>query len=142
MISFLASPVIRWIGAALFVAAVLGGVYAKGRMDHKAKVDTEAKAQQLLNQAETKVRNNITKKAEVNHAKSSAHISSTYAALRLRNASSSGQVSAVPDPATKPDAAAAHYVSIAPDLAERCAQTTQQLTDLQDWVSDQQGVQQ
>lgn len=140
MISILATPLARWIGAALLVAAILGGIYAKGRMDYKSKVDVEAKAQALLNKAETKVRDNITKKSEVNRAKSATVIASTYAALRMRSPASGSQVSAVPDPATKPDAAAAHYVSIAPDLAERCAQTTQQLADLQEWVSDQQGV--
>lgn len=140
MISFLATPLARWIGAALLVAAILGGIYAKGRMDYKSKVDVEAKAQALLNKAETKVRDNITKKSEVNHAKSATVIASTYAALRMRSPASGSQVSAVPNSTTNPAEATAHYVSIAPELAEQCAQTTQQLVDLQDWVSDQQGV--
>lgn len=140
MISFLATPLARWIGAVLLLAAILGGIYAKGRMDYKAKVDVEAKAQALLNKAETKVRANITKKSEVNHAKSATVIASTYAALRMRSPASGREVSAIPNSTTNPAEATAYYVSVAPELAEQCAQTTQQLVDLQDWVTDQQEV--
>ena len=145
MISFLASPVIRWVGAILLTLAVLGGCYVKGRLDenkklvaYKAEVAAAAKAQQEKNDALVARQTQITKKAEVNHAKSLASLRSTYAALRLRSQSDSGSVSQVPDPAKQPAEAAAYYVSVAPDLAERCAETTQQLVDLQEWSSDQQ----
>lgn len=145
MISFLTSPLARWIGAAVIALVVLIGVYAKGRMDehkvlvaYKAEVTALAKAQEDKVAAIEKRQVQITKKAEVQYAQSLASIRSAYAALRLRGTAGSGQVSTVPDPAKHPDAAAAYYVSVAPDLAERCAETTQQLTDLQDWVGDQQ----
>lgn len=144
MISFLASPVIRWVGAFLLALAVLGGCYVKGRLDenkklvaYKAEVAAAAKAQQDKIDSLVVRQGQITKKAEANHAKSRAIISSAYAALRLRSPASGSGVSEVPDPATKPAEAAAYYVSVAPELAEQCAQTTQQLTDLQEWTVDQ-----
>lgn len=145
MISFLASPIIRWVGALLLTLAVLGGCYVKGRLDehkklvaYQAEVAAAAKAQQDKLDAMVHNQQQITKKAEANHAKSLASIRSTYAALRLRSQSGSGPMSSVPDPTKQPAEAAAYYVSVAPDLAERCAETTQQLVDLQEWTADQQ----
>lgn len=143
MISFLSSPLARWIGAALLTLVVLGGMYAKGRSDekkvflaYKLQVDAEAKAQQDKIATLVKSQSRITKKAEVDHEKSITSIRSTYSALRLHDTASRCGVSQVPDTATKPAEAAAHYVSVAPELAISCAETTQQLVDLQEWVRD------
>lgn len=140
MMPDLVSTIIRWAAGLLLVASILGGIYVKGRLDNKAQTAAVAKTQVAVNKVETASRNQITKKAEANNAKSSAAISSTYAALRLRGPAGGSTLPAVPDPATKPDEAAAHYISVAPELAEQCAKTTQQLTDLQGWVDDQANV--
>lgn len=147
MLSFFFNPVARWIGAALLALVIVIGIYAKGRLDghkklvaYQAEVAAAAKAQQEKLDAMVHNQQQITKKAEANHAKSLASLRSTYAALRLRSQSGSGAVSSVPDPAKQPAEAAAYYVSVAPELAEQCAQTTQQLVDLQEWVGDQQEV--
>lgn len=137
MMPDLVSTIIRWAAGLLLVASILGGIYVKGRLDNKAQTAAVAKTQVAVNKAETVSRNKISKISEVNHAKSSAVIGSTYAALRLRGSAGGSALPAVPDPATKPDEAAAHYISVAPELAEQCAQTTQQLTDLQEWVENQ-----
>lgn len=135
---------IKIIGLCLAVAVVLGGVYFKGRHDvqvkfdqYKAEVTRVAEEQKVKIAAEVKTRTNITKKAEVTREKSTASIRSTYSALRMRNAASGGPVPKIPDAAADPDGAANHYISVAPELAEQCAQTTQQLIELQSWVTEQ-----
>lgn len=145
MISFLSSSLARWVVACVVALGVLIGCYAKGRMDehkkfvaYKAEVAATAKAQQDKLNALVAQQKQISKKAEVQHEKSLASIRSTYAALRVRSQSGSGAVSAVPDATKQPDAAAAYYVSVAPELAVSCAETTQQLIDLQEWTVDQQ----
>lgn len=145
MIGFLSSPLARWIGAGALALAFLFSAYVKGRMDenkklveYRAKIVAEAAAQQKALDSLVKHRTQLTQKAEANHAKSVANLRSTYAALRLRSATSGCNVSQAPDPTREPDAAAAYYISVAPELAEWCAQTTQQLTDMQDWLNDQQ----
>ncbi len=134
------SQIIRWAVGLMIVAAIVGGIYVKGRLDNKAQTASVAKTQAAINKVETVSRNKITQKAEVNHAKSSAANSSIYAALRLRSAAGGSAVPAIPDPTTKPDETTAYYISVAPELAEQCAKTTQQLTDLQEWVDDQANV--
>jgi hypothetical protein len=143
MISFLSSSLARWLGAFVLAVVVLGGAYAKGRIDekkvflaYKLKVDAEAKAQQDKLAALVKSQSRITKKAEVNHESSINSIRSTYSALRLHDTASRCGVPQVPDPTTKPAEAAAYYVSVAPELAISCAETTQQLVNLQDWARD------
>lgn len=145
MIAFLGSPLARWIGAGALALAFLFSAYVKGRMDeskklveYRAKIVAEAAAQQKSLNSLVKHRTQLTQKAEVTREKSRANIRSTYSAFRLRVPTSSGPVSAVPDPAVSAYDAATHYVSVAPELAESCAQTTQQLVELQDWVQDQQ----
>lgn len=148
MISFLASPIIRWVGAILLTLAILGGCYVKGRLDerklfdaYKAEVKAIAKAQQDKIEAMKKVQSQITKKAEVDHEKSLSNIRGVYSTLRMRQQSSSCRVPEVSDSTTKPYEATSHYVSIAPELATGCAETTQQLIDLQGWIKDQGEIQ-
>lgn len=148
MISFLASPIIRWVGAILLTLAILGGCYVKGRIDerklfdaYKAEVKAVAKAQQDKIDTMKKVQSQITKKAEVDHEKSLSNLRGIYSTLRVRQPASSCGVSEVPDPATKPAEATAHYLSVAPELATGCAETTQQLVDLQGWIKDQGEIQ-
>ena len=136
----------------LLAFAVALGVYMfgyyKGHTNEKAKLDAyvaevtaTALAQEQLHAQQIKEQNRITEKAKESHEKSLASIRSTYAALRLRVPASGSAMSAVPDTTSQPAEAAAYYVSVAPELATGCAETTQQLIDLQSWTRDQREAQ-
>jgi len=132
----------RVIIICVIVAVVAGGwmLYLRERnnfAEYKADVAAAVKAQQDKVNLITKQQNRITKKAEVSHEANLNTIRGTY--QRLRD-NSSGPMSAIPDTTSNPAQATAHYVSVAPDLATRCAETTQQLVDLQGWINEQQQV--
>ena len=144
----LSTIAIRWIGAALLVFAIVFSIYYKGRLDerklfdaYKTEVKALAMAQQEKIETMKKVQSQITKKAEADHEKSLSNLRGIYSTLRVRQPANSCGLSEVPDSATKPAEAAAYYVSVAPELATGCAETTQQLIDLQDWIKDQGEVQ-
>ena len=127
----------------LAVAVVVGGwfLYYRERNnfnEYRTAVIAAAKAQQDKTDLITKQQNRITKKAEESYAKDVASIRSVYDGLRKSNGGSS--MSSVPDPTSNPARATAHYVSVAPDLAIKCAETTQQWVGLRDWVIEQQKV--
>ncbi len=134
---------------AVFIAAVVvfSTGYYKGYAHEKAKFDDYvanvkaiAQAQEQINDQKINEQERITQKAKESYEKSLASIRSTYAALRLRSPASGSALSAVPDSTSQPAEAAAHYISVAPELAVGCAETTQQLIDLQGWVNDQGGA--
>ena len=142
MLAALTSPAIKWIAGAVFAISALGLAYYKGyAAEHERfmayKAQAEAAYNQQVKETEriTQAQNEITKKAEAQYEKDLASIRAIY--NRLRNQSSVSAVSGVPDPATDPAAAAAHYLSVAPDLATRCAETTQQVIGLQSWITEQ-----
>lgn len=144
MLGFLVTPAAKILAAFLAAVALFSFGFYKGHSgtqakfdQYKAEVSAAAKVEQDRLDELAKRQSNISKKAEVRHEKSMASIRSTYAALRMRSTTGGGSVPAVPDTASQPAEATAHYVSVAPELAEQCAQTTQQLIDLQDWVADQ-----
>jgi len=148
MFGFALSPIVRVVVIVLFIASVIAGIYYKGRLDerklfdaYKAEVKAVAKAQQDKIDTMKKVQSQITKKAEVDHEKSLSNLRGIYSTLRVRQPASSCGMSEVPDTATKPAEATAHYLSVAPELAVGCAETTQQLVDLQGWIKDQGEVQ-
>lgn len=129
----------------LALAVVIGGwfLYYRERNnfnEYRTAVIAAAKAQQDKNDLIIQHHERITKKAEITHEKSISSIRSTYNALRVRQPAGSCGMSEVPDATTKPAETAAYYVSIATDLAERCAETTQQLVDLQDVIKEHEQV--
>ena len=138
---FMAMPMLYRVAAVLIALAVVAGgwmLYLRERnnfAEYKADVAAAVKAQQDKVNLITKQQNRITKKAEESYAKDVASIRSVYDGLRKSNGV--GSVSSVPDTTSNPAGATAHYVSIAPDLAIKCAETTQQLVDLQDWIKQQ-----
>ena len=140
---FMAMPMLYRVAAVLIALAVVAGgwmLYLRERnnfAEYKADVAAAVKAQQDKVNLITKQQNRITKKAEVSHEANLNTIRGTY--QRLRD-NSSGSVSSVPDTATDAAQATAYYVSVAPDLATRCAETTQQVISLQDWINEQQQV--
>ena len=140
---FMAMPMLYRVAAVLIALAVVAGgwmLYLRERnnfAEYKADVAAAVKAQQDKVNLITKQQNRITKKAEVSHEANLNTIRGTY--QRLRD-NSSGPMSAIPDTATNAAQATAYYVSVAPDLATRCAETTQQVISLQDWINEQQQV--
>ena len=138
---FMAIPMLYRVAAVIIALAVVAGgwmLYLRERnnfAEYKADVAAAVKAQQDKVNLITKQQNRITKKAEESYAKDVASIRSVYDGLRKSNGV--GSVSSVPDTTSNPAGATAHYVSIAPDLAIKCAETTQQLVDLQDWIKQQ-----
>lgn len=140
---FMAMPMLYRVAAVIIALAVVAGgwmLYLRERnnfAEYKADVAAAVKAQQDKVNLITKQQNRITKKAEVSHEANLNTIRGTY--QRLRDNSSS-TMSAIPDTATNAAQATAHYVSVAPDLAIKCAETTQQVISLQDWINEQQQV--
>lgn len=140
---FMALPLLYRVGAVLIALAVVAGgwmLYFHERnsfADYKANVAAAVKAQQDKVNLITKQQDRITKQSGALHEANINTIRSTY--QRLRDNSSS-TMSAIPDTATNAAQATAYYVSVAPDLATRCAETTQQVISLQDWINEQQQV--
>lgn len=142
MLGFITSPVTKWIAGFVFAASIYLFAYYKGYAgEHEKFLAYKAQAEAAYNQQvkETErinaAQQQITKKAEAQYEKDLATIRAVYS--RLRNQSSIGAMPGVPDPATDPAAASAYYLSVAPDLAARCAETTQQVIGLQSWILDQ-----
>lgn len=128
----------------LGVIAVFGFGYYKGHAATQEKFDAYknevailAKAQQDKNEYKKKIQSQINNKSEADHEKSISNIRGVYSTIRVQHNSGSCGVSKVPDTAKQPAEAASYYVSVAPELAIGCAETTQQLVDLQDWIKQQ-----
>ena len=133
----------RVVIVCVVVAVVIGGwfLYYRERnnfAEYRTATIAAAKAQQDKTDLITKQQNRITKKAEESYAKDVASIRSVYDGLRRSNGGST--MPSIPDTTSNPAGATAYYVSIAPDLAIKCAETTQQVIGLQDWINEQQQV--
>lgn len=133
---------VRWIGGAVFVLLLLGGVYAKGWLDRDkdfSKYKVEVKAAVMAQEEATKraitAQEQITKKTEVEYEKDISTLRAVY--NRLRGSTSSSAVSTIPNPATDPAQATAYYLDVAPELAIQCGETTQQVIGLQEWIKEQ-----
>lgn len=141
---FMALPMLyRVVAVFLAIALVIGGwfLYYRERnnfAEYRSDVAAAVKAQQDKTNIITKQQNQVSMKAEANYAKDVASIRYVYDGLRKSNGGST--VSSIPDTAKDPLAATAYYVSIAPDLAARCAETTNQTIALQNWINEQQQV--
>lgn len=135
----------RVIIICVIVAVVIGGwfLYYRERnnfAEYRTATIAAAKAQQDKTDLITLQQKRITKKAEANYAKDVASISSIYDGLRKSNGGSA--LSNVPDSTTDPARATAYYVSVAPDLAEKCAITTQKWLSIVEWADEQEQVNQ
>ena len=136
------SIVLRIAGIAIAVAALFGYGYYKGysgekeRFDaYKVKVIAAAKAQEEETQRVMKEQERITKRTEAKYEKDISTLRAVY--NRLRGSTSGSAMSTIPDPATDPAQATAYYLDVAPELANQCGETTQQLINLQEWVKEQ-----
>ena len=136
------SVVLRIIGIATAVAAVFGFGYYKGysgekeRFDaYRVKVIAAAKSQEEATNRAINEQKQITKRTEVQYEKDISTLRSVYS--RMRNTTSRGTVSTVPDPTTDPAQTTAYYLDVAPELVIQCGETTQQVITLQNWVREQ-----
>ena len=121
------------IGAALALCAAM---YFMGwNHEHKklvayqAEVAAVGKAQEVINQAKAKEHETITTSIANQYEARLSAVHSYYAERVLDPRPSSGSVPAVSKPAACPNATTADTVS-----ARQCAETTLQLTELQNWV--------
>lgn len=136
------SIVLRIAGIAIAVAALFGYGYYKGysgekeRFDaYKVKVIAAAKAQEEETQRVMKEQERITKRTEAKYEKDISNLRVVYNGLR--KSTSSSAVSVIPDPSKNPIEATSYYLDVAPELANQCGETTQQLINLQEWVKEQ-----
>ena len=128
----LPSTLLIKIGAALALCAVMyfmGWNHEHKRLvAYQAEVAAVGKAQEVINQAKAKEHETIsTSIANQYEARLSAVHS--YYADRVQSNPSSGNLSTVSKPTSCPNATTADTVS-----ARKCAETTLQLTELQNWV--------
>jgi hypothetical protein len=121
------------IGAALALCAVM---YFMGwNHEHKkllayqAEVAAVGKAQEVINQAKAKEHETISTSIANQYEARLSAVHSYYSDRLLDTGASSSNVPTVSKPAACPNAAPTNAVS-----ARQCAETTLQLTELQNWV--------
>ena len=121
------------IGAVLALCAVM---YFMGwNHEHKkllayqAEVAAVGKAQEVINQAKEKEHETISTSIANQYEARLSAVHSYYSERLLDTGASRGNVPTVPKPANCANAAPANTVS-----ARQCAETTLQLTELQNWV--------
>ena len=135
----LSTVAIRWIGGALFVLLVLGGVYAKGRHDVQVKFDAYvAEVKAVAAAQEEKTKQIEAKNKRLNEETRDAYNTKlanlrTYYGMRL-NGKGGG---VMPGVSTTTSGTAEYSADNLPPpviLASQCAETTLNLLALQDWV--------
>ena len=121
------------IGAVLALCAVM---YFMGwNHEHKkllayqAEVAAVGKAQEVINQAKAKEHETISTSIANQYEARLSAVHSYYSERLLDTGAGRGSVPAVPKPANCANATPANTVS-----ARQCAETTLQLTELQNWV--------
>ena len=134
--------VLRLIGIIVAVIATFSFGYYKGYSSQKEKFDaykveiaSAAKAQEEATKRAIQAQEQINKRTEIKYEKDISTLRAVYD--RMRRTAGSSALPSVPDPATDPAQTTAYYLDVAPELAVQCAETTQQLTNLQDWVNEQ-----
>lgn len=134
----------KWVILAIFALLIFCGGFATSykytTRPAVAKIEQmRAEAAAQAEQArQTEVgQKQITNERETANGQNTTVIKYVYRRLREHARPSPCTMPTIPDAATDPDEVAEHYVSVAPDLAEGCAHTTQTLVDLQTWVADQ-----
>jgi len=130
-------PISTWIMIGLATMALAGFGY--GRYEHnayvayKAEVEAIAKVQEAHNESIVKQQDLVNKGIKNEYESKLSAVRNFYAS-GVRNPSS-GSMSGI-SPAPKGTDAETAY----PILAGQCAETTAQLTSLQDWVNAQVGI--
>jgi hypothetical protein len=128
-------PVLTYIKIAAVVLALAFAYYKGYSGEHakfvkfQAEVAAVGKAQEVINEAKAKEHETISTSISNQYEARLSAVHSYYSERLLDTGASSGSVSAVSKPAQCPNVSA-------PDtgLIRRCAQTTLQLTELQNWV--------
>lgn len=143
MFGFVISPAAKVAAAFIGLVLLFSFGYYKGYSNQKQKFDTYkaeiaafAKAQEENTKRVINTQEQITKKAEIKHEKDISSLRAIYD--RLRKSTSGSAMSTVPDSTTNPAEATSYYLAVAPELATQCGETTQQVVNLQAWVTEQQ----
>jgi hypothetical protein len=125
---------------AFAIGIVLCGIFYAGfhlgnsrYIEYKASVEATAKIQEAHNQAVEQQHELINKGIQNEYEGKLAALRNYYGRMQLNP--SSGSVSGI-SPAPKGTDAETAY----PILARQCAETTAQLTSLQDWINQQVGI--
>jgi len=128
-------PILTYIKIAAVVLALAFAYYKGYSGEHEkfvkfqAEVAAVGKAQEVLNEAKVKEHEYKATAIKDEYEGKLAAVSNYYAERLLDASASSGSVSTIPKPAQCANAAPANTVS-----ARQCAETTLQLTELQNWV--------
>jgi hypothetical protein len=101
----------------------------KKLLAYQAEVAAVGKAQEVINQAKAKEHETISTSIANQYEARLSAVHSYYSERLLDTGASRGNVPAVPKPAQRVNATPANAVS-----ARQCAETTLQLTELQNWV--------
>ena len=137
MPGFLFTPLARWIGAALLVLVILGGVYFKGRHDVQVKFDAyKAEVKAVADAQEEKTRQIEAKNKRLNEETANAYKTQlaylrTYYGVRNKG---TGVLPPVSDSTTGVDGYSPDHLPAPAILAGQCAETTLNLLVLQNWV--------
>ena len=130
-------PISFYIYAGLTVLALAGfgyGKYESAKYDaFKAEVTAAGKAQEAKNESIVKQQDLVNKGIQNEYEAKLSAVRNFYA-VGVRNTSSSSMSGISPAPKGT-DAETAY-----PILAGQCAETTAQLTSLQDWINAQVGI--
>ena len=130
-------PITTWISIGAVVLAIAGFGY--GRYEHnnyiefKAEVIAQAKIQEAKNESIQKQSDLVNKGIKNEYEAKLAAVRNYYSGLQ-RNPSGSS-VPGISNPTSGTNESPAYY-----RLAESCAETTAQLTSLQDWLNQQVGI--
>jgi hypothetical protein len=141
----MASPFVR---VGLIAASVLvvfctgyfkGSAHVQSKFDeYRLQVSAAGLAQSEKTAQTTKSQQQVTAKSEATYESNRNAIRALY--QRMRVESSSSALSGVSATSQIPNGRAADEISLAPILAGRCAETTEQLISLQSWIIDQSQV--
>ena len=132
MLDILISPFARIIGVIVLIGALFGFGYYKGfsgekqRFDtYKADIEAQVKAQEAVNEATKKQQDIIGKSIRSDYENKLSALKSYYGGVRQQ--SSSNSLSTLPNSSSSINEETTNL-----ELA--CANTTQQLVSLQEWI--------
>jgi hypothetical protein len=131
MLDLLISPFARIIGVIVLIGALFGFGYYKGYSGEKQRFDTfkadieaQVKAQEAINEATKKQQDIIGKSIRSDYENKLSALKSYYGGLRQQSSTS---LSTLPSSSLSINAET-------PNLELACANTTQQLVSLQEWI--------
>ena len=132
-------PISTWIMVGLSVIALAGFGYGKYQhnkyVTFKAEVESAAKAQEAKIESINKQQTLVTKGIENEYNAKLAAIRNYYKSTSVWNNGSSSKVSGLSTAPSATDVITAYNL-----LAGKCAESTQQLISLQDWLKEQSGI--